>query len=122
MTKEIPLTEDITPLLALTDESQVAKLVAEGLPSDSGSVENGTIVTSTLRWPLFIDPQLQGLHWLQQRASMAADKVAGEDCDVDAVDTDFSGEGKNSDGGGGSQDGNIMVIQIGGDGTSRLSY
>jgi dynein heavy chain len=123
LTKEIPLTEDITPLLALTNETQVAKLVGEGLPSDAGSVENGTIVTNTLRWPLFIDPQLQGLQWLQQRAAVAAEKMAekqeGGDDAADDGERDTAGE--IDDGGYKAQDADIMVIQIGGEGTSWLA-
>lgn len=30
-------------------------------------MENGAIVTSTSRWPLLIDPQLQGIKWVMRR-------------------------------------------------------
>ena len=43
LTKEIPLTEDITPLLALTDESQVAKLVAEAYHQILGASKTGQL-------------------------------------------------------------------------------
>lgn len=33
----------------------------EGLPSDRMSIENATILSNSERWPLMIDPQLQGL-------------------------------------------------------------
>ncbi len=32
----------------------------EGLPSDRMSTENATVLTTCERWPLMIDPQLQG--------------------------------------------------------------
>ena len=30
------------------------------LPSDNMSTENATILTNSVKWPLMIDPQLQG--------------------------------------------------------------
>ena len=39
----------------------------EGLPSDSISMENATILTDSLKWPLMIDPQLQGIKWIKNR-------------------------------------------------------
>ena len=32
------------------------------LPSDNMSTENATILTNSVKWPLMIDPQLQGRH------------------------------------------------------------
>lgn len=46
---------------------QQATWANEGLPSDPLSVENGAIVASTSRWPLLIDPQLQGVKWVKRR-------------------------------------------------------
>ena len=39
----------------------------EGLQGDTLSVENGAIVAAGARWPLLIDPQLQGLRWITSR-------------------------------------------------------
>jgi len=101
-TKEIPLSEDVTPLSTLVTEGSTAKMISEGLPSDSGSIENGAIVTNTLRWPLFIDPQLQGLQWLQSRFAKAAEEAAqdgDEPLETDATPMD------------------VLMIQLGGDGS-----
>ena len=51
----------------LTDESTIAHWFNEGLPSDRMSTENATILTNSDRWPLMIDPQLQGLKWIKQK-------------------------------------------------------
>lgn len=65
--KQIPTTEKIDPLKVLATEADIAGWQNEGLPSDRISVENAAVVTSCSRWPLMIDPQLQGVKWIKQR-------------------------------------------------------
>ena len=31
------------------------------------STENATILTNSIKWPLMIDPQLQGIKWIKNR-------------------------------------------------------
>ncbi|KAK2510362.1 hypothetical protein Q9233_017817 [Columba guinea] len=45
----------------LTDDADVAAWQNEGLPADRMSTENATILTNCERWPLMVDPQLQGI-------------------------------------------------------------
>jgi hypothetical protein len=57
----------------------------EGLPADPVSTENGSIIVSSARWPLIIDPQLQGVKWLRKRLEMlgaakAAEEAAKKSC------------------------------------------
>ncbi|KAE8580906.1 hypothetical protein XENTR_v10024588 [Xenopus tropicalis] len=63
----IPMTEGLDPISMLTDDATIAKWNNEGLPSDTMSIQNGTILTNCERWPLMIDPQLQGIKWLKSR-------------------------------------------------------
>ncbi|EFA11309.2 dynein beta chain, ciliary [Tribolium castaneum] len=63
----IPITENLDPLSLLTDDTQIAKWHNEGLPSDRMSTENATILSNSDRWPLMIDPQLQGIKWIKQK-------------------------------------------------------
>ena len=57
----------------LTDDGRTAKMLSDGLPADRISIENGSIVSSCKRWPLLIDPQLQGIKWLKSREEKRAD-------------------------------------------------
>ena len=57
----------IDPLKVLADEAAIAQWMNEGLPADRISVENASVVTSCARWPLMIDPQLQGVKWIKSR-------------------------------------------------------
>merc|ERR1719305_950236 len=66
-TRGIPHTEGIDPLKVLTDEAAIAQWMNEGLPADRISVENACVVTACARWPLMIDPQLQGVKWIKSR-------------------------------------------------------
>ncbi|XP_024875279.1 dynein beta chain, ciliary [Temnothorax curvispinosus] len=63
----IPITEGLDPLSLLTDDTQIAKWNNEGLPNDRMSTENATILTNSDRWPLMIDPQLQGIKWIKEK-------------------------------------------------------
>lgn len=63
----IPMSQGIMPLDMLTDAATNAKWANEGLPTDPLSIENGAIMTNASRWPLMIDPQLQGIKWIMNR-------------------------------------------------------
>ncbi|KAG7506656.1 dynein heavy chain 9, axonemal [Solea senegalensis] len=63
----IPVTPDLDPLTMLTDDADIAAWQNEGLPADRMSTENATILTSCQRWPLMVDPQLQGVKWIKNK-------------------------------------------------------
>lgn len=66
-TVAIPMSDDSNPLEILTSEAEIAQWNADSLPADVVSSENGSIVCNASRWPLLIDPQLQGIRWLKQK-------------------------------------------------------
>ena len=57
------------PLDSLSTPLQITRWVSEGLNMDRFSIENGTICTNSVRWPLLIDPQMQAIRWLTNRTS-----------------------------------------------------
>lgn len=63
----IPVTPDLDPLTMLIDDADIAAWQNEGLPADKMSTENATILTSCQRWPLMVDPQLQGIKWIKNK-------------------------------------------------------
>ncbi|PSN32950.1 Dynein beta chain [Blattella germanica] len=63
----IPMTPDLDPMELLTDDAQIAQWNNEGLPNDRMSAENATVLTNSERWPLMIDPQLQGIKWIKNK-------------------------------------------------------
>ena len=62
------MTDNIDPLKILTTEAQKARWKNEGLPSDPMSLENAAVISSCSRWPLIIDPQLQGSVWIRGKS------------------------------------------------------
>ena len=72
--RDVPLNGSIDPWM-LTSEALSATWQNEGLPADRISIENGAIVTNCSRWPLLIDPQLQGLRWLKEHERLRTEKA-----------------------------------------------
>jgi dynein heavy chain len=65
--RDIPVTEGLELSSFLVDLGTVGDWNMQGLPTDSLSIENGIMVTSSSRYPLLIDPQGQGLNWIKER-------------------------------------------------------
>jgi len=55
------------PVSLLADPAMIAGWANDLLPADRVSIENGCLVTSCARWPLMIDPQLQGIVWIKTK-------------------------------------------------------
>lgn len=53
--------------MMLTDDADIAAWQNEGLPADHMSTENATILANCERWPLMVDPQLQGIKWIKNK-------------------------------------------------------
>lgn len=56
--KQVPISQDPNPVNILNNESVIAVWNKQHLPPDQVSIENGTILTNSDRYPLMIDPQL----------------------------------------------------------------
>lgn len=56
----MPKTLGVGPCEFLIDDATKAEWNNQGLPNDSVSIENGVILSNSERYPLLIDPQLQG--------------------------------------------------------------
>ncbi|KAJ3191413.1 hypothetical protein HK101_007802 [Irineochytrium annulatum] len=65
--EKVPLSDDLDPLAILTSSAEIAKWNNESLPTDRVSLENATMSINCKRWPLIIDPQLQGVTWIKNR-------------------------------------------------------
>ena len=65
--REIPFTNGMDPLSILSNATDHANWSNQGLPADRVSLENAAIVAESTRYPLIIDPQLQGIKWIKGR-------------------------------------------------------
>ncbi|NXA80882.1 DYH9 protein, partial [Thryothorus ludovicianus] len=61
----VPVTPGLDPLSVLADAAAVAAWRNRGLPADRASTENAAILSACQRWPLVVDPQLQGSKWIK---------------------------------------------------------
>jgi len=65
--RKLPLSKGVDPLKILATDAEMGAWNNEGLPADRVSLENAAVIVSCARWPLMIDPQLQGVKWIKQR-------------------------------------------------------
>jgi dynein heavy chain len=64
----IPYTQNAKdPLNILTNDAEKARWNNQKLPADPVSIENGAILSNSERWPLLVDPQLQGIKWIKEK-------------------------------------------------------
>jgi dynein heavy chain len=67
-----PMSNLLNPIAVLATDAEIATWNQDTLPADPVSTENGSIVSNTARWPLIIDPQLQGISWLRTKEGHAS--------------------------------------------------
>ncbi|GMH47852.1 hypothetical protein TrLO_g3977 [Triparma laevis f. longispina] len=67
--ESLPMQEPANPMSVLTSDAEIALWNSKGLPADPVSSENGSIVCRSARYPLMIDPQLQGVAWIKSFAN-----------------------------------------------------
>eukprot|EP00968_Pinguiococcus_pyrenoidosus_P000337 scaffold23_cov268-Pinguiococcus_pyrenoidosus.AAC.7 len=61
----VPMSESSDVIRILCSAAEIAAWNTDGLPADIVSTENAAIVVNSARWPLIIDPQLQGIRWIR---------------------------------------------------------
>lgn len=72
ISRSIPKTAEKDPLDVLATAADQARWRGQGLPADRVSIENAAVVVSCNRYPLLIDPQLQGIKWIRGREAQTS--------------------------------------------------
>lgn len=68
--RNVPLMQPFRLVNLLTTDAAVQSWVANGLPADEHSVQNGILTTKASRFPLCIDPQQQAVSWIKNTFSV----------------------------------------------------
>jgi dynein heavy chain len=64
---KLPSTADFKFLPFLASDGSIGEWNLQGLPTDYTSIQNGVIVTNSLRYPFLIDPQEQAMNWIMNK-------------------------------------------------------
>ena len=62
----INVTEDYSLEKIMSDAVEIRQWTMNGLPNDAVSIENAIMFSNNKKFPLFIDPQLQGNQWIKK--------------------------------------------------------
>ena len=73
--KHIVFNEDFRLEYFLSSSVEISDWTSQGLPADEFSIQNGILTLQSNRFPFCIDPQLQGLLWIEEREKKANLKV-----------------------------------------------
>ena len=73
--KNIRLTDNFQIENFLSSNVEISEWTSQGLPADEFSIQNGILTLQTNRFAYCIDPQLQGLLWIEQREKKANLKI-----------------------------------------------
>ena len=79
----MPVSQPLKLETLLTDDNETNAWLAEGLPSDELSVQNGMLTMRSERFPLCIDPQMQALKWIKSREGEQLEGKIKRQTDVD---------------------------------------
>lgn len=69
--KHIVFNEDFRLEYFLSSSVEISEWTSQGLPADEFSIQNGILTLQSNRFPFCIDPQLQGLLWIEEREKKA---------------------------------------------------
>ena len=78
--KQISCTTEYSLPKAIANQVEVLQWHIKGLPSDSISEENAVMMSESKKWPLMIDPQLQGTAFIRQRHEKVINIKQDEKC------------------------------------------
>nr|XP_045615668.1 dynein axonemal heavy chain 7-like isoform X1 [Procambarus clarkii] len=83
---DLEVTDSFSLVDSLTPPLHIRAWGLEGLPTDSFSLQNATIIKHTVKWPLLVDPDDQGTRWIQQHEA-ANDLEVVQEQDFDKIIT-----------------------------------
>ena len=76
--RKLPLSKPIVLKDLLSNDAQIQGWVAQGLPADNHSVQNGMLTSYASRFPLCIDPQEQAIRWIKNKEASLVVKTFSE--------------------------------------------
>ena len=73
--RDIRCTDDFYVEQFFSSKVEISEWTSQGLPADEFSIQNGILTLQSNRFPFCIDPQLQGLLWIEEREKKSNLKI-----------------------------------------------